>query len=217
MAVGTWRIWLSPTEVVDRTDCERWDTEGFFENTTTTEVSDCLEMGADVRDLSNDGIAPLFWAAREARNSEVITVLLSAGADVNEQLEIEGEVGTPLLVAASRREAAVIGVLLEAGANPSFRGPKGQTALHFAAVRGNWEGVSRLLEHRAQANATDDDGQTPLQAVGRRLAREWDHHERIANEIRTIRALLLHGRPYRDKVLPLKRQPQCSGDPRSSL
>ena len=193
VAVGALRLWPSPTEIVDPTDCEGWNTEGYFKNVTAREVSDCLEMGADVRDRASDGITPLFWAAGEARNPNVIAVLLTAGADVNEQLEIEGEVGTPLLVAAGRREAAVIGVLLDAGANATFRGPKGQTALHFAARRGNWEVVSLLLEHGAHANTEDDGGQTPLKAVARLFASGWDHHGRIANEIWTIRALLRHG------------------------
>ena len=193
VAVGVLRLWPSPGEIIDPTDCAGWNTEGYFKNVTAREVSNCLEMGADVHDRSTDGITPLFWAAREARNPDVIAVLLSAGADVNEQLEIEGEVGTPLLVAAGRREAAVIGVLLDGGANATFRGPKGQTALHFAAGGGNWEAVSLLLEHGAQANTEDDSGQTPLEAVASRFARGWDHHGRIANTIWTIRELLRNG------------------------
>ena len=193
VAVGSWRLWPSPTEVVDSTDCGGWNTRGFFRNVTAREVSHCLEMGADIRDRSPDGITPLLWAALETRNPDVVAALLSAGAEVNERLEIKGEVGTPLLVAADGREAGVIGVLLEAGADESFRGPRGQTALHLAARGGNWEGVSLLLEHGAQADTVDDDGQTPLQAVGKRFARGWDHHGRIANEIRTIRAFLEHG------------------------
>ena len=194
VAVGVLRLWPSPGEIIDPTDCEGWNTEGYFKNVTAREVSNCLEMGADVHDRSTDGITPLFWAAREARNPDVIAVLLSAGADVNEQLQIEGEVGTPLLFAAAgRREAAVIGVLLDGGANATFRGPKGQTALHFAARGGNWEAASLLLEHGAEANTEDDTGQTPLEAVARSFARGWDHHGRIANTIWTIRELLRNG------------------------
>lgn len=68
----------------------------------------------------------------------------------------------------------MIGVLLEAGADPTFRSAKGQTALHSAARRGNWEGVSLLLEHGVKANAEDDGGLTPLKAVARLFAHVED-------------------------------------------
>lgn len=194
IALGTWGRWLSPAEVVDPSDCDGWNTEGYFKRATAGEVGDCLQMGADVRDRSADGITPLFWAAREAMDPEAIAVLLSAGADVNERLEIEGVLATPLLVAASEQyRAAVIGVLLDAGADPNFRGPKGQTALHFAAGRGKSDIVSLLLEHGSQPNTADDNGQTPLKTVTELFARGWDHHGRIANEISVIRSLLGSG------------------------
>lgn len=192
--VGAWRLWQPPTEAVSPTDCEGWNTESYFRNATPREVANCLEMGADVRDRDADGITPLFWAANGAKDPDVITVLLSAGADANEQLEVHGETATALLVAAAeQRRGAPIGVLLEAGATPTIRGPKGRTALHFAAANDNWKGVALLLEHGAQANSKDDDGQTPLNAVGKQFARSWDHHGRIAHVIWVIRELLRHG------------------------
>ena len=193
-AVGVWRLWPSPPEVVGPTDCGDWNTEDYFRNATPKEVTICLEMGAGVRDLGADGITPLFRATWEAKNPDVIAALLSAGADVNEQLEVGDVAVTPLLMAvAGQRRGASIGVLLEAGANPTIRDPKGRTALHLAAEQANWEGVSLLLEHGAQANTKDDDGQTPLNAVGERFARSWDHHGRIAHVIWTIRELFRHG------------------------
>ncbi len=87
VAIGSWRLWLPPTEVVvDATSCKGWNTQRFFRNVTAREVSHCLEMGADVRDRSTDGITPLFRAALEATNPDVVAVLLGAGADVNEQV-----------------------------------------------------------------------------------------------------------------------------------
>ena len=193
-AVGVWRLWPSPPEVVDPTDCGDWNTEDYFRNATPKEVTICLEMGAGVRDLGADGITPLFRAAWEAKNPDVIAALLSAGADVNEQLEVGDVAVTPLLMAAAgQRRGASIGVLLEAGANPTIRYPKGLTALHLATEQANWEGVSLLLQHGAPANTKDDDGRTPLNAVGERFARSWEHHGRIAHVVWTIRELLRRG------------------------
>ena len=196
VAVGALRLWPPSIEVVEPTDCQGWNTEEFFKKTTARGVSDCLEMGADIRARDTDGITPLFWAL-DARNQDpdVVVVLLAAGADVNEQVSVGGFTATPLLVAAAKhRGDGVLRVLLDAGADTAFRGgPKGRTALYFAAEREDLEAVSLLLEHGAQANAEDEGGETPLDAVGERFARSRDHHGRIANAIWIIRALLEKG------------------------
>ena len=187
VALGVYGRWSADKEPVVPPDCEGWNTEGCFERTTAREVTDCLRMGADVHDRSTDGITPLFRAVMWARDPSVIAVLLSAGADVNEQLEIEGVMATPLLVAAgSQHRAAVMGVLLDAEADPNFRGPKGKTTLHVAAGRAKWEFVSLLLEHGAHPNTLDDSGQTPLGTVAERFARILDRERWTPNEIRTI-------------------------------
>ena len=196
VVLGAWRFWPFSTEVIELVDCGGWNTEEFFKKITASEISDCLEMGADVRARDTDGVTPLFWAL-DAPNQDpdVVAVLLTAGADVNEQLSIGGLTITPLLAAAQKQPgASVLRVLLDAGADTAFRGgPKGRTALHWAANRGDLEAVSLLLKHGAQAIAEDYGGETPLNAVGERFARSWDHHGLIANFIWTIRALLQHG------------------------
>ena len=195
VVLGTWRLPPS-AEIIEPIDCRGWNTKEFFNKITAREVSRCLEMGMDVRVLDTDGATPLYWALR-ARNPDpdVVEVLLTAGAEVNEKLSIQGVTGTPLLVAAgSRGGASALRLLLEAGADTAFRSvPKGLTALHLAAMNESWEGVSLLLEYGAEANAEDDEGETPLMKVVDRLALVRDHHGRIANDIWTIRALLQHG------------------------
>ncbi|MCA9610779.1 MAG: ankyrin repeat domain-containing protein [Myxococcales bacterium] len=47
------------------------------------------------------------------------------------------------------------------GTDPTFRGPGGATALHFAAAYGARESVRFLIERGADVNALDDSGQTP--------------------------------------------------------
>lgn len=196
VVLGTWRFWPFSTEVIEPIDCSGWNTEEFFKKITASEISGCLAMGADVRARDTDGITPLFWAL-DAPNQDpdVAAVLLAAGADVNEQVSVGGFTATPLLAAAAgQRGASVLRVLLGGGADVAFRGgPKGRTALHYAANRGDLEAVLLLLEHGAQANPEDESGETPLDAVGEMFARSREHHGRIANAVWTIRALLEQG------------------------
>lgn len=52
---------------------------------------------------------------------------------------------------------------MERGANPSVKGRKGDTALHFAARRGNEDVVKILLQHsKVNVNDKDVSGKTAL-------------------------------------------------------
>ena len=53
--------------------------------------------------------------------------------------------------------------LLQGGADPSIKGKKGSTPLHFAARRGNDEIVKVLLEHpKVKVDVRDSSGKTAL-------------------------------------------------------
>lgn len=58
---------------------------------------------------------------------------------------------------------STVNVLLQRGADPSIKGIKGSTPLHFAALRGNEEIVKALLEHPSvKIDEKDGSGQTAL-------------------------------------------------------
>ena len=58
---------------------------------------------------------------------------------------------------------STIDALLQAGADPSIKGKKGSTPLHFAARRGNDEIVKVLLENpRVKVDVRDSYGKTAL-------------------------------------------------------
>jgi ankyrin len=82
------------------------------------------------------GLTPLVFAAREG-NVESATVLLDAGADVNQTTEYGW---TPLLVATNNRNYKLAAMLLERGANPNIANKGGWTPLYLATDNRNIEG-----------------------------------------------------------------------------
>lgn len=67
----------------------------------------------------------------------------------------------PLHSAAAARAVAILGRLLQAGADPNARQHGGWTALHAAAMHGDLEMARVLLEHGADPSAQAEDGSTP--------------------------------------------------------
>ena len=139
-----------------------------------------LEFKADPKG-SDAGGQPLVFNG--LLDPEILKLLLEAGADANavetssSGIAAPGE--TPLLVAATSRftkspdgnsysisqsgDAAAARLLLEHGANVNARRPSDDaTPLHLAALTDNRELVERLLASKADVNARDNTGKTPL-------------------------------------------------------
>ncbi|KAK8248578.1 hypothetical protein IWZ00DRAFT_297592 [Phyllosticta capitalensis] len=79
--------------------------------------------------------------------------------------------GAVLYEAAQIGDAGLVQLLLEFGADPSYRQQyqlipgSGQTPLHIASYFGNGACVKLLLEYGADFNARDNDGRTPLHSA----------------------------------------------------
>mmetsp|Transcript_6385 Transcript_6385/g.14191 ORF Transcript_6385/g.14191 Transcript_6385/m.14191 type:complete len:479 (+) Transcript_6385:89-1525(+) len=121
-----------------------------------------LEAQADVNTPSKTG-TPLCWAAG-AGLPDNVDKLLKAGAGVNPSQDHQV---SPLLLAAACACQRSVQLLLDAGANPSYVGHGGSTALHaVAAVEGEQGSLrsvaSTLLQAGADPNVEDVDGHTAL-------------------------------------------------------
>lgn len=96
-----------------------------------------------------------------ARSLDCLEELLAVGAPVNQA----GLAGVPPLVQLCRPDRRLsldkIQLLLAKGTAVNAPGPRGKTALHHAARRGQPELVALLLRSGADASLRDDDGQTP--------------------------------------------------------
>jgi hypothetical protein len=108
-----------------------------------------------------DGGLALCAAASRDR-TEVITALLSAGADVNAR---EDGGWTALLWAAANGHADAARLLIEAGADVNATNEVGDTTLTLAASRGAPGVVQVLLEAGADHERYDGDGDTPLEVA----------------------------------------------------
>lgn len=119
-----------------------------------------IEKGARVGKANRFGNTPILVAAGSG-DTEIARLLLERGAfadDVNN----DGE--TPLHKAVCLQDREMAALLLDQG-HAAINGGAGilnETALHAAARRGDTAMVRLLLEHKADINATDKSGFTPL-------------------------------------------------------
>ena len=123
-------------------------------------VKKLIASGTDVNVPQGDGMTALHWAAEHA-DSAMAAALVRAHASVKAATRIGAY--TPLQLASRSGSAAVVKVLLDAGADPNTPSASGATALHLAAAAGNPDAVAALLAKGANPNAKEAEwGQTPL-------------------------------------------------------
>jgi ankyrin repeat protein len=125
-----------------------------------------LERGADPAQAAPSGATPLS-AAVTARRDSVVATLLEHGIPADSRLQTGG---TPLMIAAALGFPEIIARLLARGAQATASDERGTSALHaaaqFAFRSSETESARRslelLIEHGADINATNANGQTPL-------------------------------------------------------
>jgi ankyrin repeat protein len=116
---------------------------------------------ASVDGRSPDGFTALHFAAFFGQPGA--TRLLVAHAAEVDARGTGWMTGTPLHSGASGGHAEVVGVLLEAGADPGATQSGGWTPLHAAARNGDVASVTLLLASGADPEAVADDGTSVLQ------------------------------------------------------
>jgi hypothetical protein len=90
---------------------------------------------------------------------------------------------TPLLGAVAWSKFGPAEELLLAGANPDFRNPKGDTALHLMLRKGSPIGAFRLfVRHGARGDIPDAKGQTAVEILHRKRDPEF---RALADELKT--------------------------------
>jgi ankyrin repeat protein len=122
-------------------------------------VRSLLKLHADVNVAQPDGTTALHWAARWD-DVAMATELIRAGANVRTANRFGA---TPLSLASTNGSAAMIEELLKAGENPNaVVSDMSDTALMLAARTGKPDALRVLLDHGADPNKTNSEGQTAL-------------------------------------------------------
>ena len=113
-----------------------WNTHEFFDYAKVSDVTRCLQAGANPNARNKSGFTPLHWAASTGwyrhGSAETVTALLKAGANPNAR---NGGGATPLHFAAGAAHTEAVEALLQAGADLEARTKGGGTPLHSAASR----------------------------------------------------------------------------------
>lgn len=121
-----------------------------------------LESGADIEAIDNTRRTSLLWGASTGK-SELCRLLLQGKNGIKADVRTTNNRGkTPLQLAAENNHEAIVGMLLEAGADPQVTSDGQWTALHNAAEKGHVGVVKLLLDTWADVNAETSSGMTPL-------------------------------------------------------
>lgn len=123
-----------------------------------------IEHGAVLEALSGVSQATPMVFAAQSGSPETVQVLVDAGARVN-AANCYGN--TPLHEAAHDGNGDIVDILLKAGADVNAKNHKGSCPLSFMCYSENAEThpvsvAKKLLDARANASSTDEEGMTPL-------------------------------------------------------
>ena len=146
-----------------------------------------LSAGADRTIKDAIGDTWIHYAIRGNCSKDVLQSIIAKGADVNATSKRNS---TPLMLASWYGKVDAIKVLLSAGADRTIKDAIGDTWIHYA-IRGNCnkEVLQSIIDHGADVNATNEEGDTPLM-----LARKNENEDAInvllstgANRSRTFK------------------------------
>ena len=145
-----------------------------------------IENGANVNAKVSEnnydfsGYTPLHFALDKGFLN-IAKLLIDNGAGVNISAQLEYEIRTPLSIAlADKLNSEMLQYLINHGADLDTRLHDGNTAIHIAIDRRNYNALKILVENNADINAQNVNGESPL-------------HESIGKDFDAFIYLLEHG------------------------
>ena len=141
-------VFVAPVQA--QVDCANWNTSDFFKATEVSDMTRCLQAGADPNARTGNGQTPLHFAAGNG-TAEAVATLLNAGADPNARTVVGN---TPLHFA---EHAEPVAALLEAGADPAARDTNCKLPFDYAADNEQLKGTDvywKLNDARFQSSGS---------------------------------------------------------------
>tara|TARA_R110002049_G_scaffold185580_3_gene353872 strand:+ start:127225 stop:128607 length:1383 start_codon:yes stop_codon:yes gene_type:complete len=121
-------------------------------------LSNLIDQHADLDEPQADGMTALHWSAFY-ENESAVKRLIQADCQIDTRTRYSI---TPLSIACTSGNDAIVSLLLGAGANPNAVMPGGESMLMIASRTGKIKPVLLLLGAGADVNATDKRNQTAL-------------------------------------------------------
>lgn len=138
---------------------ERFDVFDIARKGTVKEVREQLKSNPDAfKTINVDGFSPLLLACYRG-NNEVAKLLIETGCDINQK----SSMGTPLMAAVVKGNAAIVQYLLLKNANVNLTDENGTTALMYAVMFKNKELVILLLQKNADKLLIDNKGKSAFE------------------------------------------------------
>ncbi len=97
-----------------------------------------------------------YW--RASSNSTLVEAMLTRPVRIDARTD---EDQTALMYACTCRDADIVALLLQHGANPNLQNSDGETALHLAVKNAQFDTISLLLHYHADIHLKDKQGNTP--------------------------------------------------------
>lgn len=151
-------------------------------NTTIYRV--LIQNGANFAIKNKDGLA-VFEFILQTRYLEDAEFMLDQGASVDTNFGTT----TPLIIAAAKRNYALVELLLRNGADPNFRPANCKSSLYRSIINRDLQIAAFLLEHGASLDWCDGDDESPLMTAVR------------TGNFAMVRLLLRFGRGVPDRML----------------
>ncbi|KAK7093788.1 E3 ubiquitin-protein ligase MIB2-like isoform X1 [Littorina saxatilis] len=123
-------------------------------------VRDMCQQDPGMVEREYQGITPLIYASLRGQHDVAVT-LMDLGADVNRSTSNDFE-KTPMSAVLEGENEELVYLLLERGADVTWRYSRGHTVAHLAAIRNKVLTIQALAKHGADLNLKDDRGNTPL-------------------------------------------------------
>lgn len=146
---------------------------------TDLDVYQQVKMGNLDRIKNFAGAHRVLYLAAEKGDTTVVKLIISMDPQLIDRRNERMNGSTPLMAACLNTEenVEIVRFLVENGADPTLRSKKrawGNTAFHWAAVRGAEEALKILLrKFPGGRDILDADGQTPLQLLQSADAHNW--------------------------------------------